>query len=281
MKLVYEDLVLRDSRQSFRYFKVNEERLNPFWHYHPELELTLIYQGKGTRFVGDSILPYQPLDLVLVGENLPHHWVSTDSIENNAQKAIVIQFPKNIFEYFPECNAFTNLFEKAEKGIQFIEPSNELIELLIGFDKNSKIQRLSILITILSQLLAHQTVKTLSSVSYKNQLGNQKNQNKIANTTTYILENLDKKLTIEHMADYTNLVPQSFCRWFKNAVGNTFITYLNTARIERACQMLLNSNIAISEICFIVGFESLSHFNRTFLVLKDMSPRAYRKEYKA
>lgn len=79
------------------------------------------------------------------------------------------------------------------------------------------------------------------------------------------------------MADYTNLVPQSFCRWFKKSLGNSFVTYVNTARVEKACQLLSNSNISITDIAFSVGFESLSHFNRTFLKLKHVSPSQYRK----
>lgn len=281
MKLVYEDITLAASRQSFRFFKVAEEELHPFWHYHPELELTLIYEGSGTRFVGDSILPYQPMDLVLVGENLPHHWVSVNSLEDNFQRAIVIQFPKNLFDVFPECSILQELFNKAEKGIQFQQPSEVLIQQLIHFDKVSKMEQLSLLMKILFQLIEHPNQLLLSTASYKNQLGTAKSQDKIAKTTAYILEHLDQKLTVDHMADYTHLVPQSFCRWFKNATGNTFVNYLNKARVERACQLLLNTKMAIADVCFSVGFESLSHFNRTFLKLKEMSPRAFRNQNKA
>ncbi len=79
------------------------------------------------------------------------------------------------------------------------------------------------------------------------------------------------------MANYTHLVPQSFCRWFKKITGNTFVNYLNKARIERACQLLLNTKMAITEVCFSVGFDSLSHFNRTFKKIKHLNPREYRK----
>lgn len=279
MKLVYEDITLKESRQSFQYFTVDEEELLPFWHYHPELELTLIYEGSGTRFVGDSILPYQPFDLVLVGENLPHHWVSVNSLENNPQKAMVIQFPKDLFDNFPELSGLVNLFKLAEKGIQFNRPSQEVLELLMNFDQFSTFEQFNAILKILYELMNHSDRTILSTSSYKNQLGITKSQEKIVKTTTYILENLERRITVDNMAEMTHLVPQSFCRWFKNATGNTFVNYLNKARIERACQLLLNSNRAISDICYSVGFESLSHFNRTFLKLKEMSPREFRKSF--
>ncbi len=50
---------------------------NPL-HYHKELELAYIIEGHGTRYVGSSIKSYQKGDLVLVGEQLTHVWMSDD-----------------------------------------------------------------------------------------------------------------------------------------------------------------------------------------------------------
>lgn len=277
MKLVYEDIVLKESKKSFHYFRVEEDYLAPFWHYHPELELTLIYEGNGTRFVGDSILPYEPFDLVLVGENLPHHWVSVNTSDKNPQKAIVIQFSSELFASFPELSILFKLFQEAERGIHFKEPSKDILQLLLEFDHVSSFEQFNALLKILHDLIKHENRSILSTSSYKNQLVSEKNQNKIAKTTSFILENLDQRITVEMMAEITHLVPQSFCRWFKSATGNTFVNYLNKARIEKACQLLINTKLAISDICFSVGFDSLSHFNRTFLKLKEKSPREYRK----
>lgn len=81
------------------------------------------------------------------------------------------------------------------------------------------------------------------------------------------------------MAERTHMVPQSFCRWFKSSVGNSFVTFLNAARIEKVCQLLTTTETPIKQIAYPSGFESLSHFNRTFKHLKGESPRDLRSNF--
>ncbi|WP_353777261.1 helix-turn-helix domain-containing protein [Winogradskyella sp. 3972H.M.0a.05] len=249
----------------------------PFWHYHPELELTLISKGEGTRFVGDSISSFSNFDLILVGENLPHHWVSITENGIKNHEAYVFQFDKNLFEHFPECNTFRTLFENAKRGIHFSKPKDELIKKIIAFEALSPISRLSALIEILQNLIEDNDTETLASEDYLNRFYTEGSQTKISKTTNYILDHLDQKLSVNQLAEFTHMVPQSFCRWFKKHSGHSFISFLNQTRIERVCHLLVSTNMRVQEIAFSCGFESLSHFNRTFNKLKHMSPRTYRQ----
>ena len=278
MKPVVEKIGLKEAKKSFHYFKRAANRFEPYWHNHGELELTLITKGWGTRFVGDSILPYSKNDLVLLGANLPHYWVSSDVHDGNPQAAIVFQFPVNLYDSFPECEALGPFFKEAERGIHFTDPKAGLLRSINHFDIVSKPQQIAVLLQILDELRRDDQRIHLASKNYQRPIENATNQKKIEKTTRFILENLNKKLTVNDMADTTHMVEQSFCRWFKKSVGHTFIAFLNLARVERACQLLMTTDRAVQDIAFDCGFESVSHFNRTFKRLKHQSPRVFRDE---
>jgi len=98
----------------------------PFvWHYHPEVELTLIVRGSGLRFVGESIEPYQAGDLVLIGSNVPHTWQSIEPRGRGAGQnveSIVIQFRAELFHEAqqspPEFRRISALIDRARAGLR-------------------------------------------------------------------------------------------------------------------------------------------------------------------
>jgi AraC-like DNA-binding protein len=55
-----------------------------------------------------------------------------------------------------------------------------------------------------------------------------------------------------------------------------FVQYVNRLRINLACQLLMSGELTITDICYQVGFNNLSNFNRQFLLLKEMSPSRWR-----
>ena len=62
----------------------------------------------------------------------------------------------------------------------------------------------------------------------------------------------------------------------KRSVGKTYVGYLNELRINRACRALIETDLNITQIAYDAGFNNLSNFNRRFLDVKGMTPRAYR-----
>ncbi|MDX1679153.1 MAG: PocR ligand-binding domain-containing protein [Akkermansiaceae bacterium] len=100
----------------------------------------------------------------------------------------------------------------------------------------------------------------------------------IAKAKKYIHANLDQPLPLGEVARQAGLSESHFCRLFKDSSGLTLTDYVNRCRIDWAKRELLKPEERISEIAFLVGYQSLSQFNRSFARIVGQSPSHYRRE---
>ena len=93
----------------------------------------------------------------------------------------------------------------------------------------------------------------------------------------FIEENLHRDVSLGEIADIACKSPFHFARTFKDAMGITPVAYVIAKRIERSKAMLHHTDLPISTIAERCGFNSQSHFCRTFRRLEHQSPRQYRR----
>lgn len=102
----------------------------------------------------------------------------------------------------------------------------------------------------------------------------------VRNAKAFIHEHLGEQMSLETVAAAVNVSPFHFCKLFKRATGLTFTDFVNRARVEKAKRLLLRPGARITEIAYDVGFQSLSHFNRSFRRIADESPSEFRLRMK-
>ena len=133
-----------------------------------------------------------------------------------------------------------------------------------------------------------QLLKTLSSVKELEPLTvsslpssiNDKEGMRVASIYNYIIQNYNKALTLEEVAEQAFMTPHAFCRYFKKHTGNTFVSFLNKVRINEACKLLMSgSHNGIAAIAYSCGFNSITNFNRVFKSITGKSPRDYKEQY--
>lgn len=83
-------------------------------------------------------------------------------------------------------------------------------------------------------------------------------------------------LVLDVLASAAGYSKYYFVRTFADAYGETPRAYLSRRRVERAKDLLRTANLSVTEICFVVGFESLGSFSTLFRRLVGQSPSAYR-----
>jgi AraC-like DNA-binding protein len=86
-------------------------------------------------------------------------------------------------------------------------------------------------------------------------------------------------LDVAALARIAHVSPAHFSRQFRATFGETPHRYLQRRRVERAMELLRESDRPVTEICFTVGFNSLGTFSHTFRAIVGESPSAYRARF--
>ena len=154
IKANLEAIQLENASFSCQLFDINNNNLNnkfQKWHYHPEIELVFINNGKGKRQVGLDLSNYQEGDLVMIGSNVPHTGF-TDYFDID-RKEVVIQFGANFLgnslEKVIEFKNINKLFELSKKGLFFSGETKKTIGIsMLGLQYETPIQRILTLIKI-------------------------------------------------------------------------------------------------------------------------------------
>jgi AraC-like DNA-binding protein len=87
-------------------------------------------------------------------------------------------------------------------------------------------------------------------------------------------------LDIPALARVARVSPAHFSRQFRATFGEPPHSYLRRRRVERAMELLRETECPVTEICFKVGFQSLGTFSRTFHAIVGESPSAYRTRFR-
>ncbi len=254
------------------------------WHFHQEFELIYFIKGHGMRVVGDNISNFQAGELVLVGQWLPHLWRNaSESTDEEMTDFVVVKFTRmfgsvDLFA-MPELIHVKALLKKANQGLYFPKETQRAVHTdMLNLVKAESSEKLILLLKILRRLVKCEAYQVLSSPNFS--LPKQiKGENRLYKVINYISVNYATNITLNEISKIAVMTPPAFCRFFKTRTNRTFSSFLNEIRISRASQFLINGETSIKQICFDVGFSSLTNFNRAFKSVNGISPSNYRNSY--
>lgn len=103
----------------------------------------------------------------------------------------------------------------------------------------------------------------------------------IQTAAQYICAHFREQITLEMVAGQVFLSPSYFSRQFKKLTGFGYKEYLNHVRLKEASRLLRESDDSISEIARLCGFTDGNYFGDLFHKIIGVSPREYRKQYRA
>lgn len=252
------------------------------WHCHDEYELHLITATSGKVFVGDWIGQFQPGQLVLTGPRLPHNWISMDVPDGGVpQRDLVIQFahaPLEVgSEHIPELREVLPMLERAKHGIEFFGFQEQGVAHWQRVKAARGLARFAAFAEFLADLARSTDYRLLSNAQLQS-VDNDAQLDQINAIVSRITDNLTEQISASDLAHDLGMTESKFSRFFRRATGNTFTDFVNHVRVNRACQLLMESDRLINHIGYEVGFNNIANFNRRFLDIKGMTPSEYRRQ---
>ena len=95
----------------------------------------------------------------------------------------------------------------------------------------------------------------------------------------FLKDHYKEKLTSSVIADELNLYQGYFCRIFKKNFSMRFSDYLNMYRLEKAKNLLLKTDISVTEVAYEVGYDNPSYFTKIFRIQNGVSPKKFREHH--
>ncbi len=102
---------------------------------------------------------------------------------------------------------------------------------------------------------------------------------KVIATMTFIEDNLSENLQIDRLNRVSGLSPSKLQAGFRYLYDKSVANYITNARIEKAAELLQNTDMNISETVYEVGLSSRSYFSKKFLIRYGISPSMLKKKY--
>lgn len=104
-----------------------------------------------------------------------------------------------------------------------------------------------------------------------------KYRKEVRDVIEYLTQHIDRKITLDRLADHVKLNESHLSRLFKSETGKSIVNYLNELRMERARELLRDPDLSVKSVSEKVGISDQFYFNRLFRKLYGQSPTDYKK----
>lgn len=246
-------------------------------HFHPEYEIEMVLSGRGTRVIGDSSEDIVGPDVVMIGPNLQHSFSSQSPVG----RVVTILITKDLLDFNllgkRPFLPIRQLLLDSRQGICFEgEDRRRICRQIVSLTHTKDFTATTALMMLLNTMAVSEKRLLVKNVYASDNLVNKSKSRRIAKTLSYIEENLSNNIRLADVAALVNMSESSFSHFFHKRTGVSYIQYLNDQRVAKACSLLSNTTMGISEICYSSGFNNYSNFIRTFAKRKNMTPSEYR-----
>lgn len=260
------------------------ERGSFFWHWHPEIELTLILDGSMDYQVNENIYRLQKGQGLFCNANMLHAGKAYNDL--NCIYAAITFDPKIIYGF--ESSLVQNKYvmplvkNTSLSSMVFdseIDWQKDILSSIESIWKTSQFPEETSEFEI-QQALSHIWMTLYKHVPKEESAGTMvaRDQDRLRTMLSFIHSHYSEKVTLDDLAKEVNLCKSECCRFFKKHMQMSIFDYLMKYRIEKSLPLLQNTNDHITDISLRTGFLNSCYFSKVFKQEMGCSPRDYRLE---
>lgn len=261
------------------YYLRNWDDFKMHFHTHERVEIMYVLKGQCSVDVMDDKFKFVSGEMILVDAGVSHKIILDD---NEHCRMFNIEFvfePSNseasIGFLLGEDFINTKFIQDKRDYVMFKEFADiySYLNLIVGelsgtgSEKLIQLQCAQILLKISEEYEKLNTTKRVKTVVYVNK------------ALRYMNTHYSENIKAEDIAQSAGVNKNYLQRRFKDDMGQTILEYLNLVRINKAKQLLENTDIQIADLCLLVGINSRQYFTYLFKKHLGISPQKYRQNF--
>lgn len=256
------------------------------WHWHPEIELTLILEGEMIYKINNHSFHLKKDDIIFGNINTLHTGFMYEAMD--CHYAAITFDPKIIYGFQSSliCQKYVEPITQnfALSGIhldQSMPWHKDILKSIKQILKLDEEKNIAYELEI-SMLLQHIWKLFFENIKGEHKLTISSHEkleySRIKEILSFIEQNYDKKISLQDIADYIHLCTSECSRIFKRYMHISLFSFLQEYRVEKSLDYLFDKTLSITEIAAKVGFVDSNYYSKTFTKYKGCSPRKYRQE---
>lgn len=261
------------------------ERGSFTWHWHPEIELTLIMEGQISYQVNDQIYQLHEGDGLFCNANALHtgHMIDNQDcyyISTTFHPRIIYGFEGSILQrdyvnplVHDSALGSIPLYPSVDWHRPILEALKRLYTLYLNHSDAFEMEIQQSLSAIWLSLYRH---TVLENQALEKSAASNRELERLRHILTFIQEHYMEKITLDDIAAQIHICKSECCRFFKKHMRESLFDYLLYYRVEKSLPLLAENQLSITEISAQTGFSSPGYFSRIFREQMHCSPTQYR-----
>ena len=230
----------------------------------------------------DAVEDFTEKDLVLINPGTPHRFKRDAAYADAKCETATVMFSREMpdwkFLSLEHMRPIREMLLRPAAGLRFAPKTiDTVLERMISLPKLDGFEAVSLFFSILNDLATAppdevQQIGSRHDGSYQD--------DRVRRIVRFVEESYSRKLSLEEIGRSVDMSPSSVCRYFKRRTHQNLWEYINSFRINRAAQLIVETQLPISEIGPRCGFTNVSNFNHLFRAHLGTTPSDYRSRFK-